>query len=240
MKKIKLTILIGLIISSFSFKTKNTTDKELTRKEKSEKVIKEKGIKINYNLPNIESEKETTLRTPKEVAQRVVVLATTNMVAFNGMTGPDAIDYLKKYKLWNVTTPNEKDFLSNPTQDKKSQETWKCEGIWILMWSLKIVDDPIFPNQMCDLNQIPSEKYPIQKGKDPNSFIKSFKEIRSKKEILDITDLYYRLDWACVDARINKKDIKNLNSGVVYERHYALNWLINYMEQKWDDITTDT
>ena len=125
MKKIKLTILIGLIISSFSFKTKNTTDKELTRKEKSEKVIKEKGIKINYNLPNIESEKETTLRTPKEVAQRVVVLATTNMVAFNGMTGPDAIDYLKKYKLWNVTTPNEKDFLSNPTQDKKSQETWK-------------------------------------------------------------------------------------------------------------------
>jgi len=27
---------------------------------------------------------------------------------------------------------------------------------------------------------------------------------------------------------------------VTLERHYALNWLIGYMEQEWDDISTDT
>jgi hypothetical protein len=27
---------------------------------------------------------------------------------------------------------------------------------------------------------------------------------------------------------------------VVYERHYALNWLTGYMDQDWDDISTDT
>jgi uncharacterized protein DUF4272 len=32
----------------------------------------------------------------------------------------------------------------------------------------------------------------------------------------------------------------NLDSGVVYERHYALNWLIGYMGREWDDVTTDT
>lgn len=31
-----------------------------------------------------------------------------------------------------------------------------------------------------------------------------------------------------------------LEKGVVKERHYALNWLVGYMDQAWDDVTTDT
>ncbi|WP_079688608.1 DUF4272 domain-containing protein [Ohtaekwangia koreensis] len=31
-----------------------------------------------------------------------------------------------------------------------------------------------------------------------------------------------------------------LNSSVVFERHYSLNWLIRYMNQDWDKVTTDT
>lgn len=30
------------------------------------------------------------------------------------------------------------------------------------------------------------------------------------------------------------------DAGVVQERHHALNWLIGYCGQDWDDITTDT
>ncbi len=30
------------------------------------------------------------------------------------------------------------------------------------------------------------------------------------------------------------------SAGVTKDRHYALNWLIGYMEQEWDDISTDT
>jgi hypothetical protein len=33
---------------------------------------------------------------------------------------------------------------------------------------------------------------------------------------------------------------ESYNAGVVQERHYALNWLIGYCGQDWDDITTDT
>jgi hypothetical protein len=28
--------------------------------------------------------------------------------------------------------------------------------------------------------------------------------------------------------------------GVIEERHYALNWLIGYFNQDWDDVATDT
>ena len=214
--------------------------KELTRKETTEKILKEKGIKINFNLPNVETEDETELRKPKEIAIRVTILAITNTVAFNGMTGKEAIAYLKKYNLWNETTPDEKKFLENPTEEKKIEESWKCEGIWTLMWSLKIVNNLDFPNEMCDLNKIPANKYPISQKVDPNIFINSIKEIRSKTEILDQTDFYYRANWACVDARLNGLEMEKINPGIVYERQYALNWLINYMEQEWDDISCDT
>ena len=214
--------------------------KELTRKEKTEKFLKKKGIKINYNLPRIEAENETTLRKTKEIAERVTILSVTNLVAFNGMTGNQAIEYLKKYDLWKFVTPDEKEFLKNPTDEKKNQETWKTEGIWILMWSLKIVDDIGFPNHMCDLNEIPPKNYPIAQNKDPNDFINKMTEIRPKTEILDANDLYYRIYWACVDAKINENEINEVNSGVVYERLYALNWLVNYMEEEWDDISCDT
>lgn len=216
------------------------TKDQKERKVSSENIIKNKSIKVNKNLPFIESEKETTLRTVKEIAERVTILTITNQVAFNNMEGNQAIEYLKNYNLWELVTPNEKIFLENPTDERKNQETWKCEGIWVLMWSLKIINELDFPDKMADLGLIPSEKYPIGEDKDPNIFIGSQKEIRTKNEILNMNDLYYRMDWACVDGRINQKQLAEINCGVVYERHYALNWLINYMEEDWDDISCDT
>jgi len=46
--------------------------------------------------------------------------------------------------------------------------------------------------------------------------------------------------YQSVDARINGRQITEIHPGVVYERHYALNWLINYMNQDWDDVSCDT
>ena len=81
---------------------------------------------------------------------------------------------------------------------------------------------------------------PLDKIKTQNIFINSISKSRTKAEILDANDLYYRMDWTCVDARVNGHELNGLNSSVVFERHYALNWLVNYMEQEWDDISCDT
>ncbi len=218
----------------------SVTESQKQRKSKNEAFLRSKNVKINEHLPCIESDESTTIRTTKEIAERVTLLATTNMVAFNNITGQEAIDYLTKYNLLNKATPKELDFLKDPTDDKKMYETWKCEGIWVLMWALKIVDEIAFPNELVDLNKIPFEKYPIGADKDPNEFINSINQSRSKQEIMDANDLYYRMDWACVDARIKGEEIKEIHPGIVYERHYALNWLINYMNEEWDDITCDT
>lgn len=213
---------------------------QIDRKERIETILKESNIKINKHLPCIESEEETILRTPKEIAQRVCILGITNMVAFNAISGQEAFDYIKKHQLEEWVTPKEFEFLANPTEENKMYETWKCEGIYTLMWALHYVDDLTFPNVLCDLNTIPYEKYPVGPDKNPNDFINSITTSRTKEEILDMADLYYRLDWACVDARINQKNIEEANPSVVYERHYTLNWLIHYRNQDWDDVTCDT
>ncbi|UTN03286.1 DUF4272 domain-containing protein [Flavobacterium bizetiae] len=210
------------------------------RKEKNEKILEENAIKINRNLPCIESEEETTLRTPKEIAQRVSALAVVNLVAFNSISPEEATEYLQNYNLWDFTTENEKEFLANPTDDKKANESWKCEGIWVLMWALNKIETLDFPDEFCDLENIDPDNYPVGQDKDPNIFIDSIVSIRSKSEILDANDLYYRFNWACVDERINGWEIEGINPGIVYERQYALNWLINYMDQDWDSVSCDT
>ena len=65
--------------------------------------------------------------------------------------------------------------------------------------------------------------------------------LRTPTELLDADDLYYRYDWACTNARVHGTAAPaSVNCEVVQERHYALNWLIGYQHQAWDDVSTDT
>ena len=45
------------------------------------------------------------------------------------------------------------------------------------------------------------------------------------------------MNWACVDARILGEEMNVVHPRVVYERQYALNWLIHYMDQNCDDVS---
>ena len=213
---------------------------QINRKSKSESQIEDKEIRINRNLPCIESEIETSIRNPKEIAERATILAITNYVAFDNLSAEEAIDYLKEYNLWSLVTIKEREFLSNPTPEKKSHETWKCECIWTLLWALNKVEELGFPDELCDLGNVAPEDYPVTWKHDPAEYINAVNAVKSKSEILDANDFYYRLNWASVDARINGRQISQIESGVVYERQYALNWLINYRQQEWDDVSCNT
>ncbi|OJJ14557.1 hypothetical protein BKI52_42795 [marine bacterium AO1-C] len=233
---------LGIQIDSHYFDASKeaATPAQKERKTHNEEILQTHQIKVNQNLPVIADEESVQLRSPQAIAERVALLAVTNIVAFNQMTGEQATDYLKKFNLWDKATPKEVDFLQNPTDERKAYETWKCEGIWTLLWALNVVPDLNFPDKLANLNDVPPAQYPIGPDKNPNDFIAQIAEARSKAAILNANDLYYRINWACVDARLGGKEISQVNPGVVYERHYALNWLINYRNQPWDEVTCDT
>jgi len=212
------------------------TDPE-RRKKRSEELLKTQGIPINPSLPTIESEEETTPRSAEAMAKRAVGLCAAALRA-NGFEQQEVISLLNGKDVWASATPKEKKFLlkKKPARQEMINFKWRYESLSVLLWALGHSDDLGAPTSICDVQgtvrmvlEIPSEDF-IQRAKS-----------RPISEILDEADLIYRYDWAVVDARIKGEDPPgNLDPGVVYERHYALNWLIGYMDQEWDDVTTDT
>ena len=207
------------------------------RKKRSEELLKTRGIPVNSSLPVIESEEEISLRSAEDIAKRAIALLAV-AAREKGMEQQKAIDILTEREAWESTTPREREFLlkKDPTKQEMINFTWRFEGLWVLLWALGYVEELGIPTSICDVPlaaglvlETPSEKF-IGQAKS-----------RSRSEILDEADLIYRADWAVVNARLNGDEMPgNLNPGVVYERHYALNWLIGYLDQEWDDITTDT
>jgi hypothetical protein len=106
----------------------------------------------------------------------------------------------------------------------------------VLLWALGYVETLGRPEGICDV----SKAVGFLRERTTEQFLKDAK-LRPIATILDQADLIYRYHWAVVDALVKGKDAPaKLEKGVVQERHYVLNWLVGYMEQEWDDISTDT
>jgi hypothetical protein len=112
----------------------------------------------------------------------------------------------------------------------------RYEAAWTLLWALDYVKTLGKPQDICDVPLAVS----FVKGITAEKFIAGA-WLRPLGEILDEADVTYRHHWAVLEARVSGTEPPaGLDPGVTYERHYALNWLIGYMDQEWDDTTTDT
>lgn len=207
------------------------------RKRRSEDKLKQFGIPINPHLPVIESETAAKLRSPQEVAKRAIALCAV-VVYGGGLEQQAAIAFLQERGLWEAATEKEKKFLLNkaPSQEERANFSWRYEALWVLLWALGYVSQLAYPSETCDVSQAVETIV----NTPTELFIKQA-SLRPLAEILDEADLIYRYDWAVVDAQLQGCEMpRGLDEGVVYERHYALNWLIGYLDQEWDDVTTDT
>jgi hypothetical protein len=215
----------------------NATPESIQRKERSEAVLRAEGVPINRFLPAIETEKEAKRRSREEVAYRALALLVV-AVKGEGLEQPVVERLLKDYALEEHLTSKEKAFVHNtsPSQRDRIQFTWRYEAAWTLLWALGYVDKLEKPTGICDVPRAVR----FMKERNAKQFVADAK-LRSMSDVLDQTDRIYRYHWAVVDARINgKKAPAGLEPGVALERHYALNWLIDYMRQEWDEISTDT
>lgn len=215
----------------------NQSDEAAARKEQSIQRLRTEGVPVIDHLPMIESEAQSTRRTTLDVAERAICLMIV-AVKGEGLDNEIVQRLVKDFQVESALTPQEKAFIANPEPNMqlRTQFSWKYEAYWVLLWSLGLVDELSKPDQICDVSKAVGILKEL--GRD-GLLAKS--ELRPQSEILDQADLIYRYHWATTDARINGKPMPaGLDNGVVFERHHALNWLIGYMDQLWDDITTDT
>lgn len=208
------------------------------RKTKSEEICRRNNVPINPYLPVVENEENSTLRDCEEIAWRAIALCLVAMKG-EGMEQEQVLRIVETYHLREKLTPNETEFIFGQDLPTKSfvSFSWRYEAYWVLLWALGYVSELGAPDSTCNLEQAVNI---LSDCKDSTEFI-SRASLRAHSEILDQVDLIYRYHWACVETRLKSLDTPvKLNCGVVYERHYALNWLVNYMNQKWDDVSTDT
>ena len=207
------------------------------RKDQTEIILKEKNIPINVHLPLIEEENEAKIRTAEDIARRVLVLSYLYAFVYNKEDRVDIITFLEEENLWEYVSPDEKRlFLAVELTERDSIDiSWRVECVYVMLWAINKIETLKWPTEETEgtFDLIPGYFEP---GKE---FVESA-TIRSTAEILDASDLIYRIHWAVRQAQFDNKDIPaDLDSGVVSERHYAINW-ITFYEEDWDEITTDT
>lgn len=219
--------------------SKNMSDPQeaQNRKERSITILKEENVPFIDHLPLIVNESESTRRTTEEVAIRAMALCIVSAKG-EGLDQETVNHLIADFQLADAFTPKENAFIAdpNPDQHTKTQFVWRYEDYWVLLWALGFVDTLERPDHICDVKKA----IPFLRDNGRDRFLKKAK-LRPQSELLDAADLTYRYHWAVVNARVKKETVPaKLDSGVVMERHYVLNWLIQSGNQDWDDISTDT
>lgn len=207
----------------------------LIRKKNSEEKLQKMKIPVDINLPPIISVEEINMRPPSEIAARISILLLLAS-RLDGIKADFITKFIQANNLWDYITPNEKIFLQNKKPEKQEliNYNWRYESAQVLIWALGYIDKLIPPDLLCNPEELVSL---INRIKIPDLMNKS--KLRSENEILDEADMTYRLHCAVKNCN-DEKILKSIDPGVIYERHYAFNWLINYMNEKWDDISTNT
>jgi hypothetical protein len=217
----------------------NATKDQQERRAQSENYCKTHNVPI-YSNPNslfVDPEDKVTIRTQDEVVDRALALCYIG-VKSEGLEQKYLDKMDKDFNIMSKLTPHEKAYATGmrPTEQQKIDANWRYESLHLMLWALSFIDTLSYPDQMCNV----ANDVKIIHDLTEEQFRKKAK-LRTKKEILDQADLILRLDWASVSARLkNEPAPGNLDKGVVFERHHSLNWLINYMNQHWDNVTTDT
>ena len=216
------------------------------RKQQSIALLKEQGVPYIEHLPVIETADNVRLRSAEEIARRAICCLITIQLACDIQNQQDVEDsrlfmtgLLDRFGVRLFLTEKEKAiFDGTSTEQDWVNMVWKYEAYWPLIWALGLVDSLAFPDQICDCQkaiEVVSTKATF------DEFMKDV-QLRPIDDILDEADLIFRYDWACVDARIKGEPAPaGLNSEVVYERHWGLNWLIDADGQNdWDLVSCNT
>ena len=215
------------------------TNDQQERRQRSENYCKAHNVPV-YANPNslfVDPEDKVTIRSQDIVVDRALALCYIGLKS-EGLEQQYLDKMDKDYNIMPKLTPNEKTYATakQPTEQQKIDANWRYESLHVMLWALGFIDTLMYPDQMCN---VANDVKIIHELTEKQFRLKA--KLRSKKEILDNADLILRLNWACVSARLkNEPAPGQLDKGVVFERHHSLNWLINYMNQEWDNVTTDT
>lgn len=211
------------------------------RKQASDAALAARGLKVPRSLPPAVAEVEVELRSAAEVARRCLALFAC-AVRGESLASGDAIPVADLRARMPVAfaslSPSEEAFMADasPPQQDVVRHTWRYEALAVLAWALSEDGELAWPDRTCDVPALARAMLARDGARWPTEA-----RLRAPAAILDALDQHLRLHWATTDARMgNRPPPAGLEPGVVFERHYALNWLTRFQDADWDDVDTPT
>lgn len=211
--------------------------------------LKERHLYVTPWLPMLsETEKDGPARTVREICGRAGALLAVSLYSEcrlgEGMDYGQAREFIApvmtQFEVDPYLSPKEKAYLDNPdsTREEQIPWSWQYENLLVMEWALGLAPELPYPGEICD---VPGTVRALHDF-DSLDAMEQGASPRSYGELLDAADLIYRLDWACVDARVMGMPAPGgLNAGVVVERHRALFWLAGVDSRcAWDDVDLST
>jgi len=207
------------------------------RKRRSINVLKKAKIPTIDHLPTIINSEEYVPRSIESILQRALCCWLIAKRA-EGISTAEFEQRLAQYQLNDAISPDEQTFAydEEPIEQDVIKFSGRLEACWVLLWTLGFIRELSKPDQFCNVDLIDK----IIETRSTESLLMEA-ELRTAEDVLDAADLIYRYHWAVIDAELyGRQPPAKLEPTVVYQRHYALNWLIRHREQEWDSVTTDT
>ena len=220
------------------------------RQVRSEEELGQFGVRTPATLPPVVSETVVVLRPAAEVARRALALFVVALRAESLMSPELAVAELREKRplAFRSLTPKECLFVNDekPDQEQITNFVWRYEALWLFAWALGLVDVLCYPSETCDVGILSKTFLET----DEEALVKNAKLLPTET-LLDALDLHFRLHWLVRQRQGDKPGDgdkppaaemggNDLDPGVVLERYYALNWLVQHGGAEWDDVQTPT
>lgn len=211
-----------------------------SRKFLSETILHKRGIRINLQLPLIESDEEVNLRSKDALFQRLIALW-----AVTGAAEAEHPSYFRQYitthQMASYLSEQEHAFLFSDVMSSQDRAHFvlQKERLFFLAWCAGINDEIELSLHTSDVSKL--QRF-FPQAMEQASVLEKAIQLRSKSRILDWADLLYRVHWAVRHANlIGKTTVGNIRCDVIPEWHHAVNWITAYNEEdNWDLVETDT
>ncbi|MBR1863788.1 MAG: DUF4272 domain-containing protein [Ruminococcus sp.] len=216
-----------------------------TRKQGSMERLKKMGVAVNSFLPQVEDSTQVKLRDADTVCKKAAATLLIIQLACDTANGeyeesmkviPGILD---EYGVRDSLNAKERRLLTGDhTEQDAIDISWTYEVYWSLLWAMGMIEDRELTevSGICDCEK--AIKLLTMEGGYEG--FRSRCRMRDVEEVLDMVDLFYRMDWAAVEHRLRPETpIGSMEPQVVNERRRGLEWLVSDKED-WNDIPLDT
>lgn len=143
-------------------------------------------------------------------------------------------EFLQRYGLWHLVSPDERDFLlhPHPSHHVCVAYAWRAEAVQTLLWALGLVNALAGIGTPADLGEITRTFLTTPIRERVTGY-----QLRPLPELMDEYDFVRRCHWIMYETRRRgQRPPAVLHPYVILGRHAGLQWLLNPYGEAWDDL----